>query len=96
MILTVAEANFLNTPFHPLGYAIPNFHSDFTSQWYEDVGKHLVSTLFIASFVPYVTFASDYCTLFVSRYFDGYSFDKTNAKCVQTYIMLYSGPEVTL
>jgi len=38
LILTLASANFTNTPMRFLSPIIENVYSDFTSYWYSDVG----------------------------------------------------------
>ena len=53
-ILVFTDASFENTPLSFL--PARNMYSDFTRNWYPEVGKQIVYTMTIAAFMPYFRF----------------------------------------
>ena len=93
----LACADFSMTPLSIL--PINNLYSDFTKEWYVDVGKQIVMTMGILSFMPYVAFCTAWAGLYVQRMLDKRKVkpgEITSKSTIQNYVMLYSGPDVLL
>lgn len=97
ILLLLVNANFEHSflSFIP----IRNTFSDFSSVWYLTIGKSIVMTMAIASFMPYAGFMIAVVTKLLLRAQDS-SFTcfskvpKTKKITVPQYETLYSGPEV--
>ena len=94
LMLTIASADL---GFSPLRFfPINNLYSDFSRDWYLDVGKQVVMTMGINSFMPYVGFCAAWAGLYVKRRLDQKAGRATTKSTIQNYVMLYSGPDVLL
>lgn len=96
IVLPLSNANFKNTNIKVLSY-FDGQYSDFTQQWYLDIGSSLVNTLWIQSFMPWVEFFMLRVKIHVVRYWDGgkwklHDITKTNTKTVREFVRMHEGP----
>lgn len=74
-------------------------YSDFSPEWYNDVGVQLTLTMIINTFSPHASIIIEYLTLEFKRFADrGFSFDYTNTKqdTQRDLEALYRGPRFDL
>lgn len=110
IVSTIFVSQFINTGlmlvitnakirFQYLPSVFRGSYTDFTDQWYVQVGSQLTQTMLVAAFMPYITFVIAYSIKSCSRCFDrcnlpnGY---KTKRVTIQQYITMYSGPDVVI
>ena len=99
LILLLANANFENTPLDFIN--IRNQFSDFTNDWYRQVGSTIVQTMIIQIFIPIGTLLLNMFLIWLRKFRDsGCSKDSarpnTKSTTVQKFIKVFAGPEVTL
>ena len=96
ILILLSSANFQYTNVPILNQYLRGQYTDFTSDWYKDVGAIIVKAMLIASIMPVVEFFISYGKLSVFRLLDrGFSKNVFNSKkkSIQQYADVYSGPE---
>lgn len=68
LMLTIAHADFKDTPLSFL--PVQNLYSDFSGDWYLDVGKQITMTMGIQAFMPYGLFLGEWGFLYFERWLD--------------------------
>jgi hypothetical protein len=74
-------------------------YTDFTVNWYKDVGGIIISTMIFNVAYPIAEFLIFYTIRFIKRLMDsGFSLNKENTKkdVIIDYVDLYSGPEYVI
>lgn len=64
LMLIITNANLRNS--YSLQYLNGNF-TDFTSDWYIEVGSQLIQTMLVAAFMPYLTFVITFTIKMIAR-----------------------------
>ena len=86
ILILLSSANFQYTNVPILNQYLRGQYTDFTSDWYKDVGAIIVKAMLIASIMPVVEFFISYAKLSVFRLIDrGFSRDvlKSKKKSIQ-------------
>jgi hypothetical protein len=74
-------------------------YTDFTVNWYKDVGGIIISTMMFNIAYPIAEFLIFYAMRFIKRLIDsGFTLNKQNTKkiVIIDYVDLYSGPEYVI
>lgn len=94
IILSSANLQYTNIPI--LNQYLRGSYTDFTHDWYRDIGAIIVKAMLIASIMPvvefFISFGQKYAFRLLDRGFGRDSF-RSKKKSVQQYADLYSGPD---
>lgn len=96
ILLPLSNANFKKTNISLLS-SFNGLYTDFTSEWYRDVGMDIVNTMFIQSLMPWVEFFVLLAKIFARRYKDTgklrlNEITKSECKTVQEFVKVHAGP----
>lgn len=93
LLLTVAHADLQNTEFSWI--PLTNLYSDFSKDWYLDVGGQIIITMGLVAFMPYIAFFISFSTLHAYRWLDRRKLppgQATSRITIQNYMNIHSGP----
>eukprot|EP00347_Sterkiella_histriomuscorum_P023421 403334704 len=96
ILLLLSSANFQETKVPYLNSFNKGQFTDFTEDWYRDVGSIIIKALSIASIMPIVEFVMMWSVKnglrLLDRSFKGDQY-KSKKKSIQLYVDIYSGPD---
>ena len=99
VLILLASANLSETKVPVLNELARGPYTDFTSEWYRDVGGIIVKAMVISAIMPLVEIVMFWCLRNGLRWLDrSFTKDvfKSKKKSIQLYIDTYSGPEYTI